>query len=168
MEGIEYGDGRFRVRYLSVFLLGFLSCALLFLTVLYFGSDVSFVTGNALFDAATPQDRINGSHLQIFEDSISIKVPNATISRYAATGSMKPLIGEFAQGIRIVPSGPEEIYVGDIVTFRFEDSLIVHRVQKIGVDEFGTYYITQGDSSFWEDEKIRFSDIEYVTIGILW
>ena len=81
---------------------------------------------------------------------------------------MKPLIGEFAQGIRIVPAGPSEIFVGDIVTFRFEDSLIVHRVQEIGFDELGTYYITQGDSSFWEDEKVRFSDIEYITVGILW
>ena len=165
---MRYETNRFRMRYVSVFVLGFLSCALLFLSALYFGSDVSFVTGNALFDAATPQDRINNSHLQIFEDSISIRVSNATISHYAATGSMKPLIGEFAQGIRIVPAGPSEIFVGDIVTFRFEDSLIVHRVQEIGFDELGTYYITQGDSSFWEDEKVRFSDIEYITVGILW
>jgi len=165
---MEYENNSFGIRYLSVFMLGFLSCALLFLSVLYYGDDVSFVTGNALFDAATPKDRINESHLKIFSDSISIAIANATISRYAATGSMKPLIGEHAQGIRIVPQSSDEIYVGDIVTFRFEGSLIVHRVQEISVDELGTYYITQGDSSFWEDEKIRFEDIEYVTVGVLW
>jgi hypothetical protein len=81
---------------------------------------------------------------------------------------MKPLIGEWAQGIRIVPKSSNEIYVGDIVTFRFDEILVVHRVKEIGFDEFGTYYITQGDSSFWEDEKIRFEDITHITVGILW
>ena len=139
---MDYSNKPLRTHYKSVFLLGFLSCALLFLTVLYFGEDVSFVTGNVLFDGQTPNDRINSSFLEVTSESIVINISNATISRYAPTGSMKPLIGEGAQGIRIAPESSNDVYVGDIVTFRFDEILVVHRVKEIGFDEFGTYYIT--------------------------
>ena len=81
---------------------------------------------------------------------------------------MKPVFDEKANGIRIKPKASEEINEGDIVSFRKEQGLIVHRVIKKGIDDEGTFFITKGDNSEVDDGKIRFEDIEYITIGILW
>jgi len=81
---------------------------------------------------------------------------------------MKPLLDKGANGIRITPKNENEINVGDIVSYKFKDILVVHRVVEKGTDDKGIYFITQGDNNILSDGKIRFDDIEYVTIGIIW
>jgi len=81
---------------------------------------------------------------------------------------MKPIFDKGAHGIRIVPQSAEEINVGDIISFRVGRSLIVHRVIEKGLDSKGVYFLTQGDNNLFSDGKIRFEDIEYVTVGIIW
>ncbi len=46
--------------------------------------------------------------------------------------------------------------------------LIIHRVVEIGEDEQGTYFITKGDNNFFSDGKVRFGQIKYVTIGVIY
>ncbi len=46
--------------------------------------------------------------------------------------------------------------------------LIVHRVVDKGVDSDGVYFITKGDNNNYSDGKVRFEEIEYITIGILY
>ena len=46
--------------------------------------------------------------------------------------------------------------------------LIVHRVIDIGTDSEGTYFITKGDNNNIVDGKVRFEDIEFITIGVIW
>ena len=117
---------------------------------------------------AAPSDYIKENQIEITDDKIIIYVENPSLSRYADTGSMIPLLDEYSNGIRIVPDSEEEIYVGDIVTFIRDDKLIVHRVIEKGNDSGGIYFITKGDNSTVSDGKIRFSDIKYKTIGVLW
>lgn len=115
-----------------------------------------------------PSDFIKESQISITKDKIIINIENASLSAYAPTGSMTPLFDEGANGIRIVPKSEDEISVGDIITYKKDSMLIVHRVVQEGTDNEGTYFITQGDNNDYADEKVRFSDIKYKTIGILY
>jgi hypothetical protein len=46
--------------------------------------------------------------------------------------------------------------------------LIIHRVVEKGVDFDGIYFIAKGDNNVVSDGKIRFEDIKYKTIGVIW
>ena len=99
---------------------------------------------------------------------VILRVSNTTLSNYADSGSMKPVFDKGANGIRIVPRSEDDIKVGDIISYRFGNILVVHRVVERGIDSEGTYFIVQGDNNILGDGKIRFEDIEYVTIGVIW
>jgi len=118
--------------------------------------------------AKTPSNFINREDILVYEDKIIINIEDASISKYASTGSMEPLLDENSNGIRIIPLSEEDISIGDIITFEKNGDFIVHRVINIGIDEKGTYFITKGDNNSTSDGKIRFEDIRYLTIGILW
>jgi len=154
--------------YSLLFLAGFSSCVLLILLFSFFQTGIEKPLGISFYETITnaPGDWIKIGQIQVTGDSISINVPNASISSYAPTGSMKPVLDEDSNGIRIKPSSPEQIELGDIVTFGEEN--IVHRVIEKGVDEEGYWFITKGDNNQISDEQIRFEDIKYVTIGVLY
>jgi hypothetical protein len=158
------------LRVSIIFLLGFLSANLISYYFVY-GLETPF-SGNFGFIQSTednaPSDYLKEDQIQVFNDKIVINVNGASLSRYAPTGSMKPLLDENSNGIRIVPKSEDEINLGDIITFKQDDYYIIHRVVEKGVDSNGTYFITLGDNNNITDKKIRFSDIKYKTIGILY
>ncbi|MFH1521568.1 MAG: hypothetical protein ABIF18_01285 [archaeon] len=157
-------------EYILVFLLGFFSCAFLFYGFSYSNIEVPFGTGliSLNSEAIAPFDRVSEKDIIIFDDMIILRVSNTTLSNYADTGSMKPVFDKGANGIRVVPDGEDDVNIGDIVSYRFGDILVVHRVIEKGVDGEGVYFIMQGDNNILSDGKIRFEDIEYVTIGVIW
>ena len=151
-----------------IFLFGFLSANLLSYYLVY-GIENPFSNGFNLSEGKTaPQDFVKESQIQIYDDKVVINVKGASMSKYAATGSMKPTFDENANGIRIVPQSEDEINVGDIITYQSGDSLIVHRVIEKGKDSEGTYFIPKGDNNTITDGKIRFKDIKYITIAVIW
>ncbi len=151
--------------YLIVFWIGFLSCMLL----TFSGTEIPSRLGLGFSsNLEAPGDWIKESQVHVDKNAIVIDVDDASLSRYAPTGSMKPVLDEDSTGIRIKPENEEQINIGDIVTFEQDGQLIVHRVIEIGQDKEGTYFITKGDNNNVTDGKIRFEDIRYVTIGILW
>lgn len=117
----------------------------------------SFITDDSL-----------GKNVEIYPDRIVIKIENASIGRYAPTGSMLPTLNENTIGIKVVPMSEDDINAGDIVTFRKDGILIIHRVIEKGKDKNGTYFITKGDNNFFNDGKIRFDEIEYKTIMLIY
>ena len=52
--------------------------------------------------------------------------------------------------------------------FEKDNDLIIHRVIEKSEDSDGIYFITQGDNSNATDGKIRFNEIKYVTIAVIW
>ncbi len=153
-----------------IFLFGFLSANIIGLYLIY-GSEIPFSFNNFSFSKgndSAPFDFVKENQIQIYDDKIIIDVNGASISRYAPTGSMLPVLDEGSNGIRIIPKSEEDIHVGDIITFEQDNMLIVHRVISIGTDEQGTYFITKGDNSPINDGKVRFKDIKYITIGVIW
>jgi signal peptidase I len=155
-------------KYSMIFLAGFLSCALLFYVFSYSNVEIPFATGLVSFSASAPSDWVSEEDIIVFDDMIVLRIANATLSSYAATGSMKPLLDYGANGIRVVPESSEDVSIGDIVSFRFDGKLVVHRVADKGFDSEGVYFITQGDNNIFSDDRVRFEDIEYVTVGVIW
>jgi hypothetical protein len=132
------------------------------------------ISGFAVLDSknlqslGSPQDYFNESSLLLYKDKLTIKVKNASIANYNNTESMVPFITNYSNGIIIVPQSEKDIAVGDIVSFSRNNLTFVHRIVNLGEDENGTYFITQGDNSNSKDNLIRFSDIKYKLVGILY
>jgi len=151
---------------LAIFLLGFV-CALF----LNYYSNYSFekpYLGGEDNNAVSPPDYLSEDNIYVYPDKVVLRISGASISNYASTGSMKPILDEGTNGIRIKPKSEEDIKVGSIITFKSGSDLIVHRVIKSDKDENGAYFITKGDNSDLPDGKVRFSQIEYITIGLLY
>jgi signal peptidase I len=118
-----------------------------------------------------PSDWIREGNIEVYSDRIVIRIENASISRYEDTKSMVPILDKGANGIRIVPNSPDEIHIGDIVTYEADwiDGLVVHRVVYIGEDYVGKYFILKGDNNIESDpEKVRFEQIMYVTVALIY
>ncbi|MEK6859824.1 MAG: hypothetical protein AABX54_03340 [Nanoarchaeota archaeon] len=151
-----------------IFLFGFFS-ANFFSYYLAYGLENPFVNNFNFSDTNhAPFDFIKENQIQIYDDKVVINVDGASLSKYAPTGSMKPVLDENSNGIRIVPKNEDEIHVGDIITFEQDGNLIIHRVIEKGTDKEGIYFIAKGDNNTISDGKIRFKDIKYLTIMIVW
>jgi hypothetical protein len=139
--------------------------AVFILLLIFIGSAQS-----SSFAAIAPNDWVREGNIEIYSDRVVIYVDNASISRYEDSNSMVPVLDSGVNGIRIVPE-PEDIHIGDIVSYEagWIDGLIVHRVVYIGEDEEGRYYILKGDNNIREDpEKVRFEQIRYITIALVY
>lgn len=155
--------------YSLIFLIGFLSCVLINFVFAEIEKPL-IIGGLSLISAGieAPGDWIKESQIHVYDNAIAIDIDGASLARYAPTGSMKPVLDKDSTGIRIAPKSEEQIKIGDIITFEQDGQLIVHRVIEVGQDSEGTYFITKGDNNNVTDGKVRFKDIRYVTIGILW
>jgi len=119
----------------------------------------------------SPADRIQDSDVNVFSNNVRIDIKNAKSRKFIDSNSMDPLIDEGTTTIEIKPKYASDIKVGDIIAYDVDgyDYAFVHRVIKIGKDKEGTYFITKGDNFYKEDpDKLRFSDIEGVVVGILY
>jgi signal peptidase I len=121
----------------------------------------------------SPADRIDDSDISVSGNSARINLKNAKWRRrrYIDSNSMDPLIDAGTTTIEIKPKYASEIQVGDIIAYDVEgyDYAFVHRVIKIGNDEDGVYFTTKGDNYWQEDpDKVRFSQIEGIVVGILY
>ena len=153
-----------------IFLFGFL-CANIISYIFAYGLESPFSNNFGLLGISSdsvPFDFIQEKDIQIYDNKIVINIPGASLSNYAPTGSMRPVLDEGSNGIRIVPESEDNIHIGDIITFEQDNYLIVHRVIEKGEDSKGIYFITKGDNNNISDGKIRFEDIRYITVGVLY
>ena len=81
---------------------------------------------------------------------------------------MVPIFDTGANGVGIKPKSEDELNVGDIITFRQDGNLIVHRIVEKGIDEEGWFFITRGDNNNINDGKIRFSQIDSVLVALFY
>ncbi len=157
-----------RLKYTLVFLLGFVSCALLFSLFSYSNIEIPFGTGMVSYDAEAPSDWVSEDDIVVFDDMVILRIANVTLSNYADSGSMRPVLDEGANGIRVVPESADDVEVGDIVSYVFDGVMIVHRVVEKGVDDEGVYFVMQGDNNLVSDGKVRFDRIKFKTVGVIY
>ena len=118
-----------------------------------------------------PYDRVKESQIKVLNDKIVIELEDATWASYADTNSMIPVLDKGANGLELIPSSESDIYIGDIVAYEssYVDGLVVHRIINIGEDSKGKFYILKGDNNKEVDpEKVRFEQIKYVLIGVIY
>ncbi|MBI3036412.1 hypothetical protein HYY73_01460 [Candidatus Woesearchaeota archaeon] len=130
-----------------------------------------FAVKGAEADALFPQDRIAESQIRAGGEAVVVRIANATIGRIEGTNSMGPLLGKNSTAIMILPQKSSDIAKGDIIAYHSEEAggLVVHRVTAVGSDEQGWFAVTKGDNSRNNDpEKVRFEQIRYVIVGILY
>ncbi|HLC78226.1 MAG TPA: signal peptidase I [Candidatus Nanoarchaeia archaeon] len=116
----------------------------------------------------SPSDFVKDGNIEVEKDGVLIKIDRPVLTKFENSGSMAPFLGEGATGIEKKPSHEDELYVGDVVTFAQDGVLVVHRIVEKGVDEQGVYFITKGDNNNIRDEKIRFSQIQSVLVGVIY
>jgi len=143
---------------------------LLLLTLILLAITIFYaVSAFTLTNKIGPSDSVSEDQIKVYDDKVVIHVKGVEWSRYAPTGSMLPFINENCNGLEIVPSSPDEIHVGDIISYENSNGeLIVHQVVNISKDSKGLYYILKGFANATADPaKVRFSDIRYKTIGVI-
>ena len=116
-----------------------------------------------------PYDRVQKENVQVYSDRAIIYMAGLRWANFSSTGSMLPVLGSGSHAIQVIPKFPEDIHIGDIVSYRLDGAVIIHRVIGTGSDEEGNYFITKGDNNPEPDpEPVRFSRIDRVVVGILY
>ena len=134
-------------------------------------SFLGFLRGDEPEELISPYDHIKQDQIHVYPDRIVIDLKNANWAEFTDTNSMDPIFDKGANSFEITPESPEDVHIGDIISYKSEyaEGLIVHRVIDIGVDQKGWYCIVKGDNIKEPDPgKIRFSQIHGVLIGIIY
>ncbi|MEK6918132.1 MAG: signal peptidase I [Nanoarchaeota archaeon] len=139
--------------------------AVFILYVLNKGIISGFVISNG---NASPSDFLNESSITADNTSVTFFIEKPSFIRYEDSGSMTPTLGVNSTGVVITPKSENWVNVGDIVTFRKNGELIVHRVIEKNYDGNGVYFVTKGDNNNIDDGKIRFQDIESVLVAVIY
>lgn len=119
----------------------------------------------------SPCDHIKERQIFVTDNEVRIDIKNAEWATFTDTNSMDPVIDAGANAIEFVPESEEDICVGDIVSYEssYADGTIIHRVVEPGYDSEGWYALFKGDNLAYRDpEKVRFSQIRRVVIGIIY
>ncbi len=118
-----------------------------------------------------PKDHISEDQIHVFKDRVLLDIPDVTWSSFTATDSMIPFLDENSNGLEVVPQSPEEIDVGDIISYEsdYSSGIVIHRVVEKSKDELGTYYILKGDNNPAADPgRVRFEQIKGILVGVLY
>lgn len=123
------------------------------------------------FEKHSPADRIKEGQIRVYDDKVTINLAGATWATYADTNSMDPVFDKGANGIELPPQSPDDLIVGDVISFAQPagTGLVVHRIIEISTDSEGWFARTRGDNNLTDDpDKIRFDQIHGVLVGILY
>lgn len=119
-------------------------------------------------EVASPGDWIKEEQITVYDNRVVLDILNPTWATFTDTNSMDPFLDETSHALEILPLA-DQIEVGDIISYRALDSVVVHRVIEKGVDSSGIYYIVKGDNNSTEDPfKVRYEDIEGVVVAVIY
>ncbi len=119
----------------------------------------------------SPSDWITQQQIHMYSDKVVIDLENPQWAIFTDTNSMDPVIDAGAHAIEIIPESPEDISVGDIVSYKSEyaDGTVIHRVIEVDEDSEGWYFKAKGDNNPFEDPgKIRFEQVRRVLVAIIY
>ena len=107
------------------------------------------------------------------QDLFSAQKNGKNLTLLPTIGASKSMSPTFDQGHTLILQYPilstDEISVGDIIIYQTgSDTTVVHRIVEIGEDREGWYCVTKGDNNLLQDPKIRFYQIKYLVVGVLY
>lgn len=144
-----------------MFILGII--LIVFIIGMYVGSPYPFIKNRY-----TVPNYINLLQIHIYNDSFCVDVENPSISNYASSESMIPTLDKNSNGIRIIPINYSDIGIGDMITYKVNNKSIIHRVIAYGFDEEGWFVLARGDNNNYIDKKIRWNQVKYKTIALIY
>jgi hypothetical protein len=119
----------------------------------------------------SPDDRIKEHQIKVYNDKVVIELEGAQWASFTDTNSMDPVIDDGVHAIEIIPLHPDEVHVGDIMSYEstLVDGTIIHRVVETGYDEEGWYAIMKGDNLRNRDpERVRFNQVRRIVVAIIY
>ena len=119
----------------------------------------------------SPQDWIKEDQIKVFSDRVIIEIQDPEWASFTDTKSMEPVLDAHTHAIQVVPKSPDDIKVGDIVSYQstLVDAIIIHRVIETGYDDLGWYAILKGDNLSRPDpEKVRFDNVRRILVAIIY
>jgi len=117
----------------------------------------------------SPKDRIKEDQIHVYNNRVIIEIDNPTWSKFVDTNSMDPMFDYGANGIEVTPQTPNDIKIGDVISYEYKESIIAHRVVDIKEDDIGIYFITKGDNNVIKDPfKVRFEQVRGVLVGLIY
>jgi hypothetical protein len=130
---------------------------------------VQYPLGNAAPERASPAEHISENNIHVYPDRVEIMLDNPKWAAFANTNSMDPVFDQGNYAIQITPQNPDEIAVGDIISYKYGDKTIIHRVIEKGIDGNGWYFIVKGDNNPAPDpDKVRFEQISRLTVAVIY
>ena len=155
-----------------VFELGFLASNIYAMMYTEKPSDIAKPVGdNTTDEVPSPGDWVAENQIQVYSSQVILDVKNAEWATFTDTHSMEPVLSARSNAIEQVPTSPDQIKVGDIVSYdsEYADGTIIHRVIEKNSDSQGVYFTMKGDNNPFPDPgKIRFSQIRRVVIAIVY
>lgn len=123
----------------------------------------------AIIEPAAPHDRIAEEQIAVYQSRIVLDIPNATWARFTDTKSMEPVLYAGANAIEVVPQSPDDVHVGDIVSYSLNGISYIHRVIETGEDSDGWYAVMKGDNNQEADPfKVRFDQVQRIVVAIIY
>lgn len=120
-------------------------------------------------ELSSPGDWITEEQIKVYPQRIILDVEGASWASFTNTNSMDPYFDETAHAIEVKPADPEQINVGDIISYKTVYGILVHRVIEVGEDKDGIYYFVKGDNNRLTDPfKVRFEDVQGVVVAIIY
>jgi len=117
----------------------------------------------------SPYDWVKEEQINVYNNKVVINLENAQLAGFVDTNSMDPLLDENSNGIEIVPESIVDIHIGDVVSYRSGEDIIIHRVVFVGVDDLGWYALMKGDNNDVRDpERVRFEQVQRVLVGVIY
>ena len=117
----------------------------------------------------SPSDHISDNELHVFADKIVIEKQDLIWAKIKDTHSMEPALNKDSITLEVIPESSSSINKGDIISYRYNSMIIIHRVTETGKDEQGWFALTKGDNNKEPDPyKVRFSQIKGLVVGILY
>tara|TARA_Y100000310_G_scaffold345531_1_gene466134 strand:+ start:52152 stop:52610 length:459 start_codon:yes stop_codon:yes gene_type:complete len=117
----------------------------------------------------SPSDWIKESQINVYKDKVILDLNNPTWAKFTNTNSMDPFLDENSHAIEILPDRPEDVKVGDVISYGTRQGTIIHRVVEIGSDEEGVFYIVKGDNNESVDlYKVRYDDLKGVVVAVIY
>ncbi|MCC7574073.1 hypothetical protein KO361_00575 [Candidatus Woesearchaeota archaeon] len=119
----------------------------------------------------SPSNFFNTHQIRVYPDRVVLEAENIVWAGFEDTKSMLPIINKDSNALQIIPNCPEDIQLGDIVSYRsnYASGIIIHRVIHIDEDEQGIYFVLKGDNNPASDPgRIRCNQIDRKVIAILY
>jgi hypothetical protein len=120
-------------------------------------------------ERSSPSDWIKETDIIVQNDKVILNVINPTWAKFTNTNSMDPFIDENSHAIEVLPESPDQINVGDVISYQTNYGVIIHRVIEKGEDDKGMYFYVQGDNTTLRDPfKVRFDDVQGVVVAVIY